>query len=586
MARVVAVGQRSLGLPPWPWASVLLWLLLGLVTLVICVPIAMVALGGFNVAAPGEGFRFGLSNWQRAWSDGQLRPALWNTFAIVGTRMAIGFVLAVLLAWLVARTNLPGARWFEFAFWLSFFLPTLASIQGWQLLLEGRTGLVNQWLQLLPLVATSPLDVYSFWGIVWVHLMSHTVSTQFILLDETFRNMDSGLEESARMSGASELVTLVRITLPIMRPVLAMLVVLSLIRGMQSFEIERVLGEPVGIHVYATLVVDMLGDEPPRLPEGAALSTLVLAALVPLIVVQRRFIGGRQYTTITGRMRQGKTDLRRWRWPAFGLVLGFVVLSTLVPFFALVAGSFMRRWGYFHIAEPWTLRHWETVLSDPMFVASLTNSLTLGLLSGLAGTVVMFLIAYVLVRTSFGGRTILDFVSWLPWAIPGVLLSLGVLTMVLNIPALRVLHGTLVVLVLAVVLFRFPLGVHLLKSGLLQLSKELEEAAQVAGAHWWYTQVRVTLPILTPMLIAVGLMTCVTAINEVSGVILLASVETRTLSLLSLDYLVGQRAEKEAAAVVTTIIVLLAATVTLVARRIGTARLAEPVAESPSQKLR
>jgi iron(III) transport system permease protein len=579
MARTVAVGQRSVTLPAWRWGPLLLWVFLGLVVLVIGLPIAMVALGGFNVAAPGEGFRFGLANWQKAFSDPQLWPALWNTFAIVVTRMAIGFVIATLLAWLVARTNLPGAGWFEFAFWLAFFLPTLASVQGWTLLLEARTGVVNQWLQLLPFGRASALDVYGFWGIIWVHLMSHTVSTLFILLVEAFRNMDAGLEESARMSGASELVTLYRITLPLMRPIIAMLVVLSLVRGMQSFEIERILGEPVGIHVYATLVVDMLGDEPPRLPEGAALSTLVLALLVPLVIFQRAYIGGRQYTTITGRMRHGKTDLRGWRWPVFGLVLGFVLLSTVVPFLALVVGSFMRRWGYFHVADPWTLRHWQTILADSTFLGSLTNSLLLGLVSGLAGTIVMFLVAYVLVRSSFRGRAVLDFVSWLPWAIPGVLLSLGILTMVLNVPVLRVLHGTLFVLVMAVVMFRFPLGVHLLKSGLLQLGKELEEASQVSGAPWWRTQARIVLPILTPMLVAVGLMTCVTAINEVSGVILLASVETRTLSLLSLDYLVGQRAEKEAAAVVTTIIVFLAVVITLVARRIGVARLADAAAE-------
>ncbi|HEY7067163.1 MAG TPA: iron ABC transporter permease [Chloroflexota bacterium] len=584
MARIVAVGQRVVALPHWRWSPLLLWFYLALVVLLICFPIAMVALGGFNVAAPGEGFRFGLSNWQRAWSDPQIRPALWNTFAIVAARMALGFVIATLLAWLVARTNLPGAGWFEFAFWLAFFLPTLASIQGWTLLLEGRSGLVNQWLQAVPFLPPSPLDVYSFWGIVWVHVMSHTVSTLFILLVEAFRNMDAGLEEAARTSGASELVTLYRITLPLMRPILGLLVILSFVRGMQSFEIERVLGSPVGIQVYATLVVDMLGDEPPRLPEGAALSTLVLAALVPLIFAQRRFIGERQYTTVTGRMRHGKADLRGWRWPAFGLTLGFALLSTAVPFLAMVLGSFMRRWGYFQIAEPWTLRHWETVLSDSTFIASLTSSIVLGVVSGVAGVVVMFLVAYVLVRTSFAGRALLDFVSWLPWAIPGVLLSLGILTMVLDVPALRALHGTLLVLVLAVVLFRFPLGVHLLKSGLLQLGQEMEEAARASGAGWWYTQARITLPVLLPMLVAAGLMTCVTALNDVSGVILLASVQTRTLSLLALDYLVGQRAEKEAAAVVTTIIVLLAVGLTLVARRIGTAGLADTVAGPPEQK--
>jgi iron(III) transport system permease protein len=170
--------------------------------------------------------------------------------------------------------------------------------------------------------------------------------------------------------------------------------------------------------------------------------------------------------------------------------------------------------------------------------------------------------------------------------VPGVLLSLGILSTILDIPVLRVFHGTLLVLILAVVLFRFPLGVHLLKSGLMQLSKDLEEAAQVSGARWWYTQVRVVLPILAPMLVAVGLMTCVTAINEVSGVILLASVHTRTLSLLALDFLVGQRAEKEAAAVVTTIIVLLAVALTLVARRLGTSRLVDSGTEPQGQDAR
>jgi len=341
---------------------------------------------------------------------------------------------------------------------------------------------------------------------------------------------------------------------------------------LQSFEVERVLGAPVGIPVYATLVVDMIRDQPSRLAQGAALSTLVLATLVPLIIFQRLFIGSREYTTVTGRMRPAKIDLGRFRWPAFSLVLLFALLTTVVPFVALLVGSFMKRWGYFGIPEPWTLKHWQTVLADPTFVSSFTNSLVLGLVSGLVGTIVMFCIAYILVRTNLRGRGILDFVSWLPWAIPGVLLSLGILTMIFDVRPLRVLHGSMVALVLAVVLFRFPLGVHLLKSGLLQLGKELEEASQVAGGRWWYTQLRINLPILMPMFIAVGLMTFVTAMNEVSGVILLASVETRTLSLLALDLLASQRAEKEAASVVTTVVVLLSVAVTLVARRLTLAR--------------
>jgi iron(III) transport system permease protein len=312
----------------------------------------------------------------------------------------------------------------------------------------------------------------------------------------------------------------------------------------------------------------MINGEPPRIPQGAALSALILALLIPLIIFQRLYVGKRQYTTVTGKMRPAKTQLNRMRWVAFGIVGFFVSLLTIVPFVSLVLGSFMVRWGYFGLTEPWTLKHWARVLSNPTFVESFTTTLKVGLLSALVATVILFFIAYILVKTRFSGRGIVDFVSWLPWAVPGVLLSLGILTMVLRLPPLRVFHGSLAVLVMAVVLFRFPLGVHLLKSALLQLSKELEEASMVSGAKWWYTQFRIVLPLLLPTLIAVALMTFISAVNEVSGIVMLASTDTRTLSLLALDYLTG-RGEKEVAAVVITIITLLGVGVALIARSFG-----------------
>src|SRR5262249_21713486 len=156
-------------------------------------------------------------------------------------------------------------KYFELGLWLAFFLPTLATLQGWIFLLEGHSGLMNQWIAKVPFMgSSSPFDIYSFWGIVWVHLMSHTVASIFILLVEAFKNMDSGLEDAARVCGTSETRILTRITLPLMRPVISMAIILAIIRGLQSYEIERVLGASVGIPVYATLIVDMLRDQPPR----------------------------------------------------------------------------------------------------------------------------------------------------------------------------------------------------------------------------------------------------------------------------------------------------------------------------------
>ncbi len=549
------------------------WLFLVVLVVVVLGPILAVLLQSFDIGAPREGFRFGLAHWFEALRNPQLQKALGYTTSIVLTRGVLGFAIAVPIAWLLARTDMPGAHWLEFGFWIAFFMPSLAFIQGWVFLIDSQRGLVNFWLRQMPLLGPAladRLDVFSYWGIIFVHLMSQNVSTLVVLLTLAFQNIDSSFEEAARISGSSKWRTIATIILPLSRPALAMMVIMAIIRGMQSYEVEAVLGQPAGITVYSTLVVQMLSYEPPDIAGGAVLSGLILLVLLPLILLQRVFVGREQYTTVGSKMRVSRISLgSRTRWIACIGVSFFVALQTLVPFLATLAGSFMVRWGYFNIPSPWTLDRWRDVLSDDEFISCLKNTLIVGVASSLAAAAICFVIAYILVRAKFPAKGMLEFVSWLPWAVPGVLLSLGLVTIVLGIAPLRVLYGSLSMLVLSVMLFRFPLSVHLIKSGLMQVSLELEEASVVCGSTPFMTQMRITIPILSPMLVGVALMTFVGAVNEISGVVLLASTDVRTLSLLSLDYLLGSLPQREAAAVVTTIMLVLCVGVALCARAFG-----------------
>ena len=564
------IGSPALERPRVAWGEVLRWGFVAVIVLAVLGPIVMVVLAGVNVAPALQGFRFGLGHWAQALSAPEAESALWNTVTIVGIRGLLGFAIAVPIAWLIARTNMPGRDALEFGFWIAFFMPSLAYIQSWAFLLEGYNGLINQWLRGVPLLSSLNFDVYSYWGIIWVHLLSHNVSILVVMLVLAFRNMDSSLEEVARISGASKWKTLIDVILPLSRPMIAMLVILAIIKGMQSYEVEAILGQPAGVDVYSTLVVRMLTDEPPRIAQGAVLSSVILIALLPLIVFQRLYVGARQYTTISSKMRMTQIDLGPVkRWMAFCIVGLLVLMQTAVPFFSLIAGSLMVRWGYFSIPSPWTLDKWKLVLSNEQFLDCLFNTLGIGVLAGVGAALICFIVAYILVRSPFWGRGVLEFVSWLPWAIPGVLLSLGLVAVVIGIPFLRPLYGTMFILAVAVILFRFPLSVHLLKTGLMQVNQELEEASTICGSDKLTTQWRINVPILMPMLIAVGLMTFVTAVNEVSGVVLLASADLRTLSLLSLDYIMGGRPQKEAAAVVTIVMLVLCVGVALIARGFG-----------------
>lgn len=548
-------------------AVLLMWLLLFTVLLLTVLPLIMILLSSFEAVGDEAGTFSRLQSWIAAWSNPKVGAAVGVTFRLALTRVAIGLALAIVIAWLLARTNIPGSRWLEFGFWISHFMPTIAVVQGWIFLLEGKVGLVNQWIGQLPLAGKGTVDLFSFWGIVWVHLMAQNITVLVILLTLALRNMDAALEEASLLSGASHARTAVGITLPLMMPTLTTLGLMAFVRALESFEVERVLGPPIGLNIYSTLIVSMIRDDPPNVPAATALASAVLLVLLPLVLLQRWYSGRHEQTTVTGRMRLGVIDLGRWRWPAFALVFILICLLTVVPALSVIVGSFMTRWGGFHLAHPWTFEHWTTVFSDFSFWSSFRNTLVIGLGAAFLAVALLFLIAYVIVKTRFKGRHLLDLVSWLPWSFPGILLGFGLLSLALRVPVFRPLYGSLGLLILAIVAVNMTVGTQLLKNGLMQLSRELEEGSLAAGASWSVTQTRIVLPLLGPMLVTVGLIIFISAVRDVSTVLLLAAPGTRTLALLSLDYIVTGRLEE--GAVLTSLVVFLATGTALIARAFG-----------------
>jgi iron(III) transport system permease protein len=299
-----------------------------------------------------------------------------------------------------------------------------------------------------------------------------------------------------------------------------------------------------------------------------ALSTIFLAALLLMVAFQRRYIHGRSYETITGRgFSIRPTPLGRWRYPAFFLVLLFALFITLVPTTLLVLGTFMKLFGFFNIAEPWTLDNWRATLGDPVLLRSLWNTIAIGVGSGLVGVLFYSLIAYVVVKTRHNGRGLLDFLSWLPWSVPGILLGVALLWTFLQTKIFLPIYGTIYILMIAMVIKSMPFGAQMIKSVLIQLGSDLEEASKVCGATWFHTFQRVIFPLITPALITVGLVGFISAARDISTVVLLGSGKSRTLSLLMLDFAAG--AEFEKATVVAVIIVGLVVGAALCARALG-----------------
>ena len=559
---IAAPGPRRIELQ-----SVLCTVVLALVALCVVFPIVLVVLQSFQVAAPGQPAVYGLDGWRAALGEPGLRAALVNTFKVTVVRQLLSLPLAVLIAWLLARTDLPGRSWIEFGFWAAFFLPSFTVTLSWVLLLDPDYGLVNTLVAKLPFVGKGPFNIYSFWGIVWVHVITGSLTVKVILLTPAFRNMNASFEEASRVAGGSTLRTALRITVPVMAPVILSVLLLGTMISLQTFEVEQVLGLPFRFFVFSTMIYDLLITRVPRYDAATALAVLVLAAMLPLVLGQQWLTRGRRYTTVTGQFQNQPHRLGRWRAPASAFVLALVLIVLGVPVVFALLGTFMRLFGFFNIADPWTLDNWKTVLGDDQFLGSLRNTLVLAVGTAAVTVVVHSLIAYIAVRTRYAGRRLLDFISWLPFTVPGIILGLALLWLFLGVNFLRPLYGTTALLIIAGVISGMPLGVQVIKSGLMQLGGELEEASRIAGASWWTTYRRIVLRLMAPTLMAVAMITFVGAARNISNFALLSTSANRPLSILQLDY-VAQRKFEEAV-VVACIIMLISLAGALFARLLG-----------------
>lgn len=548
--------------------SLLLTLFLAFLVLLVITPLFLLLLNSFQMGRPGGAVAYSLEGWRQALTSPGILQAIYNSFSLAITRQLIATFVGIFIAWLLARTNLPMKGALEFFFWLSFFLPALPATLGWILLLDPKYGLLNQLFLNLPFVHHPPFDIYSYWGIIWVHLATTGIAIKVMLLTPAFRNLDAALEESSLVAGAGPLRTLQRVIVPVMMPAILVAIILGLIRSLEAFEIELILGVPIGLHVFSTKIHNFVTHEPPQFPPATALGSFFLLILLLLVAAQRLYLGRRVFTTVTGKgFSTRPLSLGRWKYPAFFLVLLLAMSNTVVPTVFLFLGTFMKLFGFFNIQDPWTLENWRQVLKDPIFLLSLKNTLVLAFSAAIVAIFLSSFIAYIIVKSRFAARSLLDFISWLPWSIPGILLGMALLWTFLLIHKTVPLYGTMYALVIAITISGMPLGVQVIKSFLMQLGDELEEASRVSGASWFETYRRILLPLLFPCLIIVGLLEFISAARNISTVVLLATGRTRTLSLLMLDFSAG--AELERATVVAAIIVLLVVVSALVARFLG-----------------
>lgn len=445
-----------------------------------------------------------------------LRPFL-NSI-IVGTLVAvIGTFIGFVFAYAVTRTDIPGKGVFR---WLAMFPiispPFLLALSA--ILLLGENGLITRWLFSRFGLRWS---IYGLPGLVLTETLAY-FPLAFFTLEGVLAGIDPALEESAMDLGASKLRTFLRVTLPLATPGLAASFLLLFIRSLEDF------GNPVVIQgrypvltVQAYLAITGMYN----LPLGATLAILLLVPTILAFLVLQFWVGRRSYVTVSGRPSTAglHTTEPHIKWPLFATVLflsGVVLLFYGMVFY----GAFTELWGVNHA---FTFDNFRYVFSTGS--SYLVNTLKLAGVATPLGGLLGIVIAYLVTRKIFPGRRLLDFLAMLNFAVPGIIVGMGYI-FAFNTRPIQ-LTGTAAIIVLVFIFQRMPVAIRDGVAMLQQIDPVIDDASADLGAGFFRTFRRVTLPLVSPALVAGMAYMFSACVTSISAVIMVVSAKWQLVTV-------------------------------------------------------
>jgi iron(III) transport system permease protein len=444
-------------------------------------------------------------------------------------------VVATPLAWLVARSDMPGHRLIRLLVMASFVTPPFLGAIAWEILAAPNSGLLNQWYrELFGLDAYDNfLDIYTTTGLIFV-MACYAFPYVFVLVANALERIPAELEDASSILGGGRWVTFRRVSLPIVLPSLLAGALVAFLQAMTQFGAPAILALPAGFHVITTKIWSLFQFPPdPHLAAAASLPLLILTVL--LLRGQTWLLKGRGYAVIAGKSGPPRrVPLGVWRWPALLFALGVVALPVLLPYAALLKTALVRTASEPLTWQALTFRNVRFVFTE--FSATqraLGNTFLLGILSAICGTVLALVVAFLTTRKLVPGARLLGFLATAPAAIPGIVLGVGLFLAYTRPPL--VLYGTLMILLLAFVTIELPAAYQQLQAALSGLHPELEEASRILGASRLRSLWQITAPLLWSSVVATWCFIFIGAIRELSATILLTTANTKLVSVIIYD---------------------------------------------------
>jgi iron(III) transport system permease protein len=542
--------------------SLPLWIFVAaFLTLLILLPLGwLVAL---SLSADGGA---GLASYRAALTDSHLRKALWNTVVLAVWVGVFSLAIGAPMAWLTARTDLPGKRTVRALMLASFVTPPFLGAFAWVMLAGPNAGVLNKLYRELTGAENPLVNIFSMPGLIFAVTL-YTFPYVFIMIANTLELIASDLEEAAAILGARRIMVALTVTLPMVAPAIASGFILAVLQALALFGSPAILALPAGFHTITTQIWSYF-QYPPKVELAAAASMPLLVATALLLYLQKRLLGRRGYASVGGKTGQRRAiALGAWRWPAFVACLAVMACSIFLPYGVLAKAALSRAWAQPLSWENFTLGNvWFTFWQYSATQSAIVNTLELGVMTATVGALMAALLAYTVNRRLVPGSQFLPFLVLAPVVIPGVVLAVGLFIAYTRPPL--VLYGTIWILFAAFLTKELPVGYSQSDATFRGVHADLEDAARILGAGRLRVLREITAPLARSGIIATWCFVFIGVIRELSASIILFTPSTKVISVVIFD--LKEEGQFGAIAVLGLFMLLMTfATVTLMQRLLG-----------------
>ncbi|MEC2054444.1 iron ABC transporter permease [Peribacillus psychrosaccharolyticus] len=474
-----------------------------------------------------------LSNYQDFFSQESKTnlEALWNSVYISVLSVVASGLIGIPLALIFNRYQFPGRGLFATAAIMPIVLPSLVGVMAF-MFLYGESGLIPNLVKDLFGLKEVPFQIGGVSGILIVH--AYTMYVYFyMMVSAAIGKIDPSLEEAASNLGASKFKVFWKVTFPLMTPAIVGASLLVFMISMASFSAPFLLAGGYRVLSLQIYFSKINGDM-----EIAATQSVILSVVsIGFLLLMRWYQNRKDYRMaskgIGAHRSEVKNPVMKWVMAAVG-VIGVIIL--LLPHFTILLLSLVPdgTWTFQTYPSTFNFENFRLLFEDPNIFKPLKNSLVLAVIATAGNLVFGVIASYVLVKRKFVGKSFIDILVMIPWALPATVIGMN-LVFAFNEKSIfsfgQILVGTFWILPLAYFIRHIPLVVRSTNAVLEQLDDSIEEASRSLGAKWFYTFRKVILPIIMPGVLSGTLLAFVESVGEFPTSVLLYTISNRPISI-------------------------------------------------------